>query len=83
VTKKVGTAVERNRVKRLVREVFRRNRDLFPEAMDVVCIAKKGAPELDYQRVRDELRRFRRVAGSSTSRGRSRARQRPPTQEPS
>ncbi|MEM9728975.1 MAG: ribonuclease P protein component [Myxococcota bacterium] len=56
VTKKVGNAVERNRVKRVVREVFRRNRPLFPESHDVVFIAKKGAPEVGYQRLVDEVR---------------------------
>jgi ribonuclease P protein component len=47
VSKKVSqNAVVRNRVKRLVREVFRRHRDIFPEA-DVVVIAKPGAGDLD------------------------------------
>ncbi|NLY92451.1 MAG: ribonuclease P protein component [Myxococcales bacterium] len=43
VTKKVGHAVHRNRIKRCVREAFRRNRDLFPAGFDVVFIAKQGA----------------------------------------
>lgn len=57
VTRKVGSAVSRNRVKRLVREVWRRNRRRFPEGFDVVFIAKQGAPELDYHRVADEVAR--------------------------
>jgi ribonuclease P protein component len=57
VTKKVGTAVERNRIKRVVREVFRRNRHLFPPSHDVVFIAKRQAPEIDYEALLRELRR--------------------------
>ena len=48
VTKKVGNAVVRNRIKRVVREVFRRNRELFPDATDVVFIAKQGAGAVRY-----------------------------------
>jgi ribonuclease P protein component len=43
VTKKVGHAVRRNRIKRCVREAFRQNRGLFPRGFDVVFIAKQGA----------------------------------------
>ncbi|MCU0676744.1 MAG: ribonuclease P protein component [Myxococcota bacterium] len=42
VTKKLGSAVRRNRIKRVLREVFRRHRELFPSASDVVAIAKHG-----------------------------------------
>ncbi len=57
VTRKVSSsAVKRNRVKRVVREVFRRNRDLFPSGCDIVFIARKGAPELGYHEVLDEVR---------------------------
>lgn len=55
VTKKVGTAVERNRVKRLVRETFRKNRAHFPEGCDVVFIAKRGAPALRYADVQEQV----------------------------
>jgi len=57
VTRRVGGAVDRNRVKRLVREVFRRNRGLFPADADVVVIARPGAEKLDYARVREQFRR--------------------------
>jgi ribonuclease P protein component len=57
VTKKVGTAVQRNRIKRVVREVFRRNRQLFPLSHDLVFIAKRGATEIEYASLLGELQR--------------------------
>jgi len=60
VTKKVGTAVERNRIKRVVREVFRRNRSLFPARHDVVFIAKRDAAGVDYDHVLAEVERASR-----------------------
>ena len=61
VTRKVGNAVERNRVKRVVREVYRRHRGWFPDGVDVVFIAKRGAPAIDFETLRDEVRRARRT----------------------
>ena len=55
VTKQVCNAVGRNRVKRLVREVFRTNQHLFPEMSDIVVIARSGADRLDYAVVRREI----------------------------
>ncbi|MFW2390451.1 MAG: ribonuclease P protein component [Polyangiales bacterium] len=57
VTKKVGNAVQRNRIKRVVREVFRRNRSLFPPSQDLVFIAKRGAVDIDYGSLLAELQR--------------------------
>jgi len=46
VSRRVGNAVVRNRVKRRVREVFRTQRTLAPAARDLVVIARPGAGEL-------------------------------------
>jgi len=46
VTKKVGGAVTRNRIKRYVREYFRNNRDSIQGKLDINIIAKKAVAEL-------------------------------------
>jgi len=55
VGKRVGNAVERNRVKRRVREWFRRERALLPPGTDLVVIARRGAAQLDGREIETEL----------------------------
>lgn len=64
-TRKVASAVGRNRIKRVMREVFRRNRELFPAACDVVAIAKDGAHALGYAEVLAELSGARRALATA------------------
>jgi ribonuclease P protein component len=42
----VGNAVVRNRIKRGIREWFRRRRDSFPAPWDLVVIARRGSSRL-------------------------------------
>jgi len=44
-SRRVGEAVQRNRIKRLAREFFRRNRQRIKGSWDINLIARKGAAE--------------------------------------
>ncbi len=55
VSKKVGKAVVRSRVKRVVREVFRRKKEDFPRGADIVFIAKHNAPSVTFAGLLEEM----------------------------
>ncbi len=54
VTKKVGISVQRNRIKRVIREVFRSLKGIAP-GNDLVVIARKSAVNLKYSQARNSL----------------------------
>ena len=55
VSRRVGNAVTRNRVKRAIREWFRCSRCGLPAASDLVVIARPGAGRLAPPEVHGEL----------------------------
>ncbi len=54
VTKKVGISVQRNRIKRVIREVLRSLKEIAP-GNDLVVIARRSAVNLKYSQAYDSL----------------------------
>ena len=66
VTRKVGSAVQRNRIKRVCRECFRlwsKDTPLVPDGIDLVVIARERAHELGLAEVRAEWEKAHAVLG--------------------
>ena len=65
VSRKVGNAVVRNRVKRRLREWFRRSRASIPPRSETVVIARASAARASYQELTAELERLVVTRGGS------------------
>ena len=82
ISRRVGTAVKRNRIKRLLREAFRLSQHDWPDGYDMVVVVRRHEPlpMLDYRRLLGEgaraihrlwQRRQRREPDRTTTRDQS------------
>ncbi|MGE5588839.1 MAG: ribonuclease P protein component [Clostridia bacterium] len=55
VSKRLGGAVERNRLKRVVKEAYRASEAALREGLDLVLLPRSKAKTASFQEVREEL----------------------------
>lgn len=55
VSTKVGCAVIRNRVRRLIREAFRLNEERFSECADIIVVARVRAKDATFAQIEKSL----------------------------
>jgi ribonuclease P protein component len=67
VSRRLGPAVTRNRVKRRLREIVRLNRSRFAEGADLVLIARGPAVKATRDELERELLRLMQAAGMTGS----------------
>lgn len=63
ITKKVGNAVIRNKIKRRIREVNRDNLINIKKGYDIVIIPKKNAVDLSFKDLESAVRHIYKVSG--------------------
>ena len=67
VSRRVGAAVVRNRVKRLLREFYRRHRRFLAEDVQLVVVARPASGTLRYEQCAEAMRQL--LAGGEVLRG--------------
>lgn len=63
ISKKVGKAVVRNRIKRVLKEICRLNSHWFKEGYDYIIIPRKDCVKKNYHTLKEDLYRITRKMG--------------------
>ncbi|GAA0178228.1 ribonuclease P protein component [Clostridium sediminicola] len=63
VSKKVGNSVVRSRVKRLISEAYRINKDCLIEGYDLVFIARNSSKEKSFKEIESSVLKLLKKAG--------------------
>ena len=63
VSKKVGNSVIRHHLTRLIRESYRRNKEMFNSGLDIVVIARESAKDRKYKEIESALLHLGKING--------------------
>lgn len=58
VEKEIGIAVQRNKIKRRIKEVFRKENLRTKSGYDIIIIVRKGAIHLSFYEIYEEISKF-------------------------
>ncbi|MBR5430062.1 MAG: ribonuclease P protein component [Firmicutes bacterium] len=82
VSKKLGNAVCRNRVKRRFRHAVYALRDCFPPGADYVFVARTAAARMSYAQLEQELRRAAADAAGARAKAKTKTKDKTPRPAP-
>ncbi len=63
ISKKIGKAVVRNKLKRRLKEIIRKNENKIVKGYDMIVIARKPVNKLDFNKLKIDLIKLYRKAG--------------------
>jgi len=55
VSKKIGNAVVRNKIKRQLKNIIQKNKNIFKKETDYIIIIRKGILDFDYHQIESSL----------------------------
>ena len=55
ISRKFGTAVKRNRIKRQLREIYKSKMDSIKSGYDLIFVVRKGAKDADFHRLDKQM----------------------------